>query len=400
MDRYIDRRTLVGMLVGAALTIVVVVLLRGLFGGGSEPPVEDIRPVGGNTRPPAAMDDGSQDSQNAQPDDGEKYEDQDAALDGDDAVPFVPTQDPPAVPVPEGPGKIDCPEATVTVGDASGLTEALKTAEPGAVIALDPGVYVGRFVATVSGTASEPIFVCGPPDAVLDGGGVKKGYAFHLNQVSHWRLIGFDVRNGQKGVMADQTSHTIVQGLTVHDIGDEAIHLRNFSSDNTVQYNTVYATGLRREKFGEGIYLGTAESNWASFSGGKMDRSDRNVVRGNVIRATAEAVDVKEGTSGGRIVGNVFDGSALGGSKHNDSWVDVKGNGYVIERNTGSGTSEDGFQTHRIVDGWGTGNVFRANVIDLGGSGGYGVNDTAGGNTISCDNKVTGGALTKKGGCS
>nr|WP_225311965.1 right-handed parallel beta-helix repeat-containing protein [Microbispora cellulosiformans] len=400
MDRYIDRRTLVGMLVGAALTIVVVVLLRGLFGGGSEPPVEDIRPVGGNTRPPAAMDDGSQDSQNAQPDDGEKYEDQDAALDGDDAVPFVPTQDPPAVPVPEGPGKIDCPEATVTVGDAAGLTEALKTAEPGAVIALDPGVYVGRFVATVSGTASEPIFVCGPPDAVLDGGGVKKGYAFHLNQVSHWRLIGFDVRNGQKGVMADQTSHTIVQGLTVHDIGDEAIHLRNFSSDNTVQYNTVYATGLRREKFGEGVYLGTAESNWASFSGGKMDRSDRNVVRGNVIRATAEAVDVKEGTSGGRIVGNVFDGSALGGSKHNDSWVDVKGNGYVIERNTGSGTSEDGFQTHRIVDGWGTGNVFRANVIDLGGSGGYGVNDTAGGNTISCDNKVTGGALTKKGGCS
>ncbi|KAA9375339.1 hypothetical protein F5972_28100 [Microbispora cellulosiformans] len=388
------------MLVGAALTIVVVVLLRGLFGGGSEPPVEDIRPVGGNTRPPAAMDDGSQDSQNAQPDDGEKYEDQDAALDGDDAVPFVPTQDPPAVPVPEGPGKIDCPEATVTVGDAAGLTEALKTAEPGAVIALDPGVYVGRFVATVSGTASEPIFVCGPPDAVLDGGGVKKGYAFHLNQVSHWRLIGFDVRNGQKGVMADQTSHTIVQGLTVHDIGDEAIHLRNFSSDNTVQYNTVYATGLRREKFGEGVYLGTAESNWASFSGGKMDRSDRNVVRGNVIRATAEAVDVKEGTSGGRIVGNVFDGSALGGSKHNDSWVDVKGNGYVIERNTGSGTSEDGFQTHRIVDGWGTGNVFRANVIDLGGSGGYGVNDTAGGNTISCDNKVTGGALTKKGGCS
>ncbi|GLW26415.1 NosD domain-containing protein [Microbispora triticiradicis] len=400
MDRYIDRRTLVGMLVGAALTIVVVVLLRGLFGGGSEPPVEDIRPVGGNTQPPGAMDDGSQDLQNSRPDDGGKVEDQDAPLDGDEAVPFVPTQDPPAVPVPEGPGRIDCPEATVTVGDAAGLTEALKTAEPGAVITLEPGVYVGRFVATVSGTASEPIFVCGPADAVLDGGGVKKGYAFHLNQVSHWRLIGFDVRNGQKGVMADQTSHTIVQGLTVHDIGDEAIHLRNFSSDNTVQYNTVYATGLRRERYGEGVYLGTAESNWASFSGGKMDRSDRNVVRGNVIRATAEAVDVKEGTSDGRIVGNVFDGSTLGGSKHNDSWVDVKGNGYVIERNTGSGTSEDGFQTHRIVDGWGTGNVFRANVIDLGGSGGYGVNDTAGGNTISCDNKVTGGALTKKGGCS
>jgi hypothetical protein len=162
----------------------------------------------------------------------------------------------------------------------------------------------------------------------------------------------------------------------------------------------IYATGLRREKFGEGVYLGTAESNWAAYSGGKMDRSDRNLVRGNVIRSTAEAIDIKEGTSNGRIVGNIFDGSGLSGSKHNDSWVDVKGNGYVIEGNTGSNTNGDGFQTHKIVDGWGTGNVFRANIINLGNSGGVGINDTAGGNKIACDNKVTGGMLTKKDVCS
>jgi hypothetical protein len=131
-----------------------------------------------------------------------------------------------------------------------------------------------------------------------------------------------------------------------------------------------------------------------------MDRSDRNVVRGNVIRATAEAIDIKEGTSRGRIIGNIFDGAGLGGSKHNDSWVDVKGNGYVIQGNTGHHTNGDGFQTHRIVDGWGTGNVFRGNTIDLGNSGGVGINDTAGGNTITCDNEVTGGMLLKKGDCS
>ena len=200
--------------------------------------------------------------------------------------------------------------------------------------------------------------------------------------------------------MADKTSNTIIQGLTVHHIGDEAIHLRDFSSDNVVQYCMIYGTGLRREKFGEGVYLGTAESNWERFSGGQMDRSDRNVVRGNVIRATAEAIDIKEGTSRGRVVGNIFDGAGLGGSKHNDSWVDVKGNGYVIQGNTGHHTNGDGFQTHRIVDGWGTGNVFRGNTINLGNSGGVGINDTAGGNTITCDNKVTGGMLLKKGDCS
>lgn len=380
----IDRRTLTGMLAGAAITVVVVVLIRALFGGGdggSGTPIEDIRPKTASTSDSRG--------ESKVEDDGEE-----------EAREFTPSQEPPGIAVPTGEGGIDCPEATVTVSDAAGLAEALEAVEPGAVIKLEPGVYAGRFVATTPGTEDDPVFVCGPSEAIIDGGGVKKGYAFHLDQVSHWRLVGFTVRNSQKGVMADRTGNTIIQGLTLHDIGDEAVHLRNFSSDNTVQYCTIYATGLRREKFGEGVYLGTAESNWAAFSGGQMDRSDRNLVRGNVIRATAEAIDVKEGTSEGRIVGNIFDGSNLGGAKHNDSWVDVKGNGYLIEGNTGNNTSADGFQTHEIVDGWGTRNVFRTNVINLGNSGGVGVNDTAGGNTISCDNKVTGGPLTKKDGCS
>ncbi|WP_326828916.1 right-handed parallel beta-helix repeat-containing protein [Streptosporangium sp. NBC_01810] len=385
----VDRKTLLGMLAGAAITVIVVVLLRGLFGGGEGPstPIEDIRPRSADTPASQIEEDDSQ----VKEDDSQVEE---------DVAEFTASQEPPDIAVPTGKGMIDCPEATVTVADATELVEALEAAEPGTVIRLEPGVYAGRFVAAISGTEADPIFVCGPPEAIIDGGGVKKGYAFHLNQVDHWRLIGFTVRNSQKGVMADQTNNTIIQGLTVHHIGDEAIHLRNFSSDNTVQYCMIYATGLRREKFGEGVYLGTAESNWAAFSGGKMDRSDRNIVRGNVIRSTAEAIDIKEGTSDGHIVGNIFDGSGLGGSKHNDSWVDVKGNGYLIQGNTGRSTNADGFQTHKIVDGWGTRNVFRANIIDLGDSGGVGINDTAGGNTIACDNKVTGGMLTKKDVCS
>ncbi|MDP4509516.1 right-handed parallel beta-helix repeat-containing protein [Nonomuraea turcica] len=388
----IDRKTLMGMVAGAAITVVIVVLLRGLFGGDDGPgtAIEDIRPKSTGTSDSRGASQSEDEGQQSQvEDDGEA-----------EAQAFTPSQEPPAIAIPTGEGKIDCPEATVTVRDAGELAAALEGVEPGAVIKLEPGVYAGRFVAATAGTEAEPIFVCGPSEAIIDGGGVKKGYAFHLKEVSHWRLVGFTVRNSQKGVMADRTSNTIIQGLTVHDIGDEAVHLRNFSSDNTVQFCMIYATGLRREKFGEGVYLGTAESNWDSFSGGQMDRSDRNIVRGNVIRATAEAIDIKEGTSDGRIIGNIFDGSTLAGSKHNDSWVDVKGNGYLIEGNTGSNTNADGFQTHEIVDGWGTRNVFRANVIHLGNSGGVGVNDTAGGNTISCDNKVTGGPLTKKAGCS
>ncbi|WP_165975963.1 right-handed parallel beta-helix repeat-containing protein [Actinomadura rubrisoli] len=304
------------------------------------------------------------------------------------------------LPVPQGPGKIDCPRPTRTVTNAAGLVQALQAARPGDVIKMGPGTYQGEFVARTSGTRQRPIFLCGGEDAIIDGGGVKKGYAFHLEKAGFWRLIGFSVRNSQKGVMADTSNGSVIQGLNVHDIGDEAVHLRNFSTGNIVQYNKIYNTGLRREKFGEGVYLGTAQSNWKQFSGGRIDNSDGNTVRGNAIRATAEAIDIKEGTTGGKIIGNVFDGSRTGGDKHNDSWVDVKGNGYVIEGNRGVRTPLDGFQTHKILDGWGRGNVFRTNTIDLAGGRGVGIDDTVGGNTIACDNKVQGGPLTKRGQCS
>ncbi|WP_218038809.1 right-handed parallel beta-helix repeat-containing protein [Acrocarpospora pleiomorpha] len=302
--------------------------------------------------------------------------------------------------VPSGPGKVRCPQPTKIVGNSSALQQAIKSARAGDVIQLRPGIYKGKFVAQKSGTKAKPIFLCGTAKSVLDGGGIKNGYGFHLNKVSYWRLVGFSVQNSQKGVMADRTRASIIQGLTVHNIGDEAIHLRNFSTGNIVQYSRIYNTGLRRAKFGEGVYLGSAESNWSKYTGGRMDQSDRNLVRGNVIRATAEAIDIKEGTSGGRIVGNIFDGSALVGDDVNDSWVDVKGNNYLIEGNSGKTTPQDGFQTHEIIDGWGTGNVFRKNRIDLAGGKGVGINDTVGGNTIACDNKVIGGRLTKKGTCS
>jgi hypothetical protein len=380
----IDVKFLVGLLVGALVAAGVVFLLTS---GGDE---SDTRNTAGGSVPTASGSDGGGDNSGGE-DGGDK-----GSESGGGAQPGAAL----TLPVPEGAGKISCPRATKTVGSAQELDEALKSAQPGDVIRMNAGTYEGKFVAQTSGTQQQPIFLCGDANAVLDGGGVKKGYAFHLNKASYWRLIGFTVQNSQKGVIADTSNGSIIQGLTVHDIGDEAIHLRNFSTGNTVQYNKTYNTGLRREKFGEGVYLGTAESNWKRFSGGKMDKSDNNLVRGNLIRATAEAIDIKEGTSGGRIIGNVFDGSATGGDKFNDSWIDVKGNGYLIEGNRGTKTPADGFQTHEIVDGWGTGNTFRNNTINLAGGNGVGINDTVGGNTISCDNKVTGGQLTKKGQCS
>jgi parallel beta-helix repeat protein len=282
-----------------------------------------------------------------------------------------------------------CENATVEVDTSVELQRALDDAEPGQVILLRSGEFTGQFTASVSGTQERPIVLCGSADSILNGGDVDDGYVLHLDGADYWHLDGFGVTNGQKGVMADATTGTVIEGLTVTKIGDEAIHLRNSSTDNVVSGNTISGTGHRRDKYGEGIYVGTAESNWCDVSDCEADASDRNVIENNTISdTTAEAIDIKEGTSDGIVRGNTFDGSGLEGDA--DSWIDVKGNGWLIEGNVGVDSPGDGFQTHEVVDGWGTDNVFRGNTAQVNGPGyGFALKPEAG-NTVSCDNTATG----------
>jgi hypothetical protein len=299
----------------------------------------------------------------------------------------APSAPPPAAPTPPtGTSSASCGKATQKVSTADALTSALASARPGAIISLAPGRYSGNFVATRSGTRSHPITLCGTGSSILDGGQTKKGYVFHLQHANYWHLVGFAVTTGQKGVVTDQTSGALIAGLHVYSIGDEGIHLRDFSSHNTVTRNTVTTTGLLKPKFGEGIYIGTAQSNWCSFSDCKVDHSNYNVVSDNQISRTgAESVDIKEGTSHGILRGNTFDGTGMTGG---DSWVDVKGDNWLIEDNTGTNSPNDGFQTHQIVDGQGADNVFSANSATVNGPG-YGFSLTpVDGNVVKCSNKA------------
>jgi hypothetical protein len=313
------------------------------------------------------------------------------------AAPAVSPADPnrsPSQTVPASPiARFTCSAATTQVSSGEQLAAALADARPGQVIQLADGTYPGEFTTTASGTAQQPIQLCGGRGAVIDGGSIKGGYALHFDGAAHWRVNGFTIRNGQKGVMVDSGTDIGLQDLLVEDIGDEAVHLRKFSSGNVVRGLTIRRTGLRRDKFGEGVYVGSAQSNWATVTGGSADGSNSNFILENTISATtAESVDIKEGTVGGVVAGNTFDGSSLTGA---DSWVDVKGNGWLIARNTGRGTTEDGFQTHVLVPSWGDHNVFTGNTAEMnGGTGvGYYLHEALG-NRISCNNRVVGGTLT------
>ncbi|AEH08183.1 MULTISPECIES: right-handed parallel beta-helix repeat-containing protein [Protofrankia] len=290
-----------------------------------------------------------------------------------------------------GSQEVTCPAGEPTVRNAGDLKTALASAKPGAVIRLADGTYAGGFTIARSGTAAQPIWLCGSRNAVLDGQD-DTDYILHIDHASYVRLSGFSVRNGKKGVMADGVQHSIIAGLSVSAIGDEAIHLRSFSSDNLVTGNVIRNTGNRSEKFGEGVYVGSASSNWCKYSNCRPDNSDRNSIIGNDIAGTtSENIDIKEGTTGGIISGNTLSADRL---VEADSWIDLKGNGWTVVDNTGrgGGSIKDGIQTHVESAGWGRRNIIRNNSLAVNG-GGFGVyihNGDSTQNVVGCDNRIQG----------
>ncbi|MEV4222105.1 right-handed parallel beta-helix repeat-containing protein [Nonomuraea sp. NPDC049725] len=298
-----------------------------------------------------------------------------------------------------------CASATVTTVDVStsaGLVAALAGAQPGQTIRLAPGEYRGAFVAERDGTASAPITLTGPATAVLvndgpsgqapscpaPGNGWDSGYGLWLYGAPHWKLTGFTVKDSKKGIVLDDSRHVTIDGVHVHHIEEEAVHFRRSSSDGVVKNSRIDNTGSVKPGYGEAVYIGSANSNWSCHgNSGGVDRSDRVQVLDNVLGpgVTAEHVDVKEGTHDGVIRGNTFDGRGLSGQNSADSWIDVKGIGYLIEGNTGTfsspGVLANGYETHNPATSPsftnGCGNVWRGNRSDLGGVGAYAIRITS-----------------------
>ncbi|BEP13646.1 hypothetical protein acdb102_19570 [Acidothermaceae bacterium B102] len=318
----------------------------------------------------------------------------------------TPTTTPPTTkpPTTSPPPEVIPPTVTVTVHDVTGLTAALRTAVPGTDIELADGDYAseaGPITITTACTATHPCTMHGDRGAVLDGTGMTTGghYALHLQGAAYWTVSGLRVTDGNKGVVLDAASHDVLTGLEVDHVGDEGVHLRDNSSYDTVVASYVHDTGLVQPGFGEGIYVGSAKSNWGKWSQGRPDASNNDTVTGNTIAATtAENVDIKEGTVGGVVSANSFDASAISGQNSADSWVDVKGNNWLITGNHGANPTNnprfnDGFQTHVQVAGDGAGNRFTANRSDMGSASGYAINvqqPDSTGNVVTCDNTVSG----------
>jgi hypothetical protein len=285
------------------------------------------------------------------------------------------------------------------VANSLELQIALITARPGQTIELADGTYRGNFVIASSGTSEAPITLRGQPGTVLDGGAYFMNYGL-LVRGNFWRIENVSFRNAKKGIVLHGASNNVLSNIHVADIGEEAIRLRNFSSGNTVENCTIMRTGLLRAGYGEGIYIGTADGDWQDATAGMPDRSDGTRVLNCVLgpHVSAELIDIKEGTSGGLIQGNVLNGTGVSGENFADSLVDIKGNAYVIAENraieAGPNALQDGIQVHQKLEGWGLRNLLRNNQLGLNVAG-YGIlvqtkESDSGANRIENNNVVTG----------
>lgn len=283
----------------------------------------------------------------------------------------APGTEPAAEPVPAGTELAGLVEGTRTVDvtDDRSLEQALEDVAPGDVIRLAAGRYAPIEI-DESGTADAPVTLLGTDGSVIDGGD-DKGYAVHLQEASHWQLVGFAVVGGGKGIVVDGGGSNVLDSLSVGETGDEAVHFRSSSSDNVVQRSRIHDTGLRQPQYGEGVYVGSAKSNWKKYGvdGGPDLSMDNRVLENTFERITAENVDIKEETGGTIVARNAFDGSAVSGENYADSVVDVKGYDAQILDNVTTGQSDELgniIETHVITEPEtsGCGNLIEGNRVE------------------------------------
>ena len=135
----------------------------------------------------------------------------------------------------------------VNVSTAAQLSTALSNALPGQIITLADGIYSksGGFAiaAGINGTSSSPIKVVGSTKAIITSNNLSSGYGISLAGNNYWVFEGFTIHNSAKGIVIDKSYHNTINNLKVVKTGSEAIHLRSYSSYNTVSNCFIDSTG-------------------------------------------------------------------------------------------------------------------------------------------------------------
>ncbi|MBQ8960185.1 MAG: DUF4434 domain-containing protein [Ruminococcus sp.] len=268
----------------------------------------------------------------------------------------------------------------IVVTDSQELIAAMQSAKAGDVIKVAPGTYQltgSKAVSDSEGTAEAPIVLkaLDPKDPpVLTGTTTEHDYVLHITG-DYWIVEDLVCTNAQKGIVLDNSDHTILRRCELHTLGAEAVALRDGSSYCTVDSCYIHDTGLVKPGYGEGVYVGSAKSTT-----GFDYKCDYNTITGCTFKnVAAEHIDVKEYTTGTEICGCTFYGDGMTGENYAGSFVDLQGNDCYVHDNVGY---RDGnvkivaaFEIHEQVEGWGLHQRFENNTVYMDQP--YGAEDTS-----------------------
>lgn len=248
---------------------------------------------------------------------------------------------------------IELTPRTYYLGDPPSDPKAGLTGQGTAVAAAAEPIYTRGTLYEKHGTATNKIVVCGPRTAIIDGSDkVRYKHAgFLIVKCSHVVLAGITFQYVYKGIDIQNSHHVTVYGCKTRFTLQEGIRLRFGSQYNKIHYNRVLATGLEYYGTGEGLYIGTSDSQSVK-AGLGPDRSDYNEIFSNKFGpgVTAENIDAKEYTTGNKIYNNRFDGSGIKGVNSAYSFIAIKGNGYKVYDNTGQFAPPGGGVGYRVAN--------------------------------------------------
>ena len=183
----------------------------------------------------------------------------------------------------------------------------------GDTLIVKAGTYAGEFTITgPSGTSGAHTTIKTAPGAtvILSGPGFNSGRIKITGGCSFIDFIGFTITNYNQGLYLDDDvgtstpcSNVTVDGVTIHDVGQEGIAVRAGSASGprnfVIKNSTVYNTGrLDPNQNGEGIYLGNSSA---------IDVTNGVTLLNNTIHdVTSECIELK-----GDSHDNIVDGNNL-----------------------------------------------------------------------------------------
>jgi hypothetical protein len=253
----------------------------------------------------------------------------------------------------------------VVVDNETTLIATMRNAVAGDTIAVAGGTYTGDmnqsgdpgnlpngtgyFWIGNDGAAGEPIVVIGKDGddpSILRGSSIDSGYVIHVTG-NHVVLKNLTIHTADKGVVFDNSSHSILEDCQIYNSGAELVHVRDSSCNVTISRNQLYSSGNGgRGSIGEGIYVGTDQARWGADDVPQSQWGDKAISEGyggydwrvhntrvlcNYLSGgiSAECLDIKEGTRNTLVENNMLVGDSIGlkpGAKYyDDSFIDQKG---------------------------------------------------------------------------